>query len=168
MNRLNVFIGKPGSGKTSIIKKLFPNKTAVDVYPFVIALHDGVEVTDQAALEGYDAMYKHLLELDEQEVILELGTNHPELNVSEVKKLTKTYFVSVFLLEADKDTCRSRVHSRGLEMWSEKGLERRLERDFPNSYISLLEENEIHYHVIDTNVEFSKTTSEVVSIINNQ
>ena len=161
--KLVVFVGKPGSGKSTLIQRVFPDKKAVDVFPFVIALHNGDQVTDEAAVRGYQEMYKHVAELSDDVVILELGTNHPELNVRELVALSRDTEVSIFLLDADKDVCRERVHARSLELWSDDGLERRLARDFPNTHLKLLEDSGLTYYVIDANKSIEQVEQAIIS-----
>ena len=58
--KLLVFIGKPGSGKTTLIQKIFPDQKIVDVLPFVLAYKVGGILPEEKTIEGYRDMYKYL------------------------------------------------------------------------------------------------------------
>ena len=146
--KLIVFIGKPGSGKTTLIKKVYPGCHIVDVLPFVLAYEIDGALPEDRNLDGYKDMYKHLMELDKEKIILELGTNHPEYNVEQLKSLQEKYQVIILLCEASIETCRQRINSREREMDPET-VERRLQRDFPNLYLQLLKGTSLPYVVVD-------------------
>jgi dephospho-CoA kinase len=160
-NKLLVFTGKPGVGKTTLISAAFPDKKVIDVRPFVIAYRVNNIVPEEKTIDGYKDMYKHLADLNDPLLILELGTNHPELNISELKKLSNTRDIHLFLCNADTNTCRERMiqRNRGDNM---EAMERRLKKDFPNSHLSLLENSQLRHTILNMEQELDENTSIVL------
>jgi predicted kinase len=148
MKKLLVFIGKPGVGKTTLINKVFPKQKIVDDMPFVFAYKVNGKVPEEKTLQGYEDMYRHLKEVNDDFVILELGTNHAEFNIKELKKLSQQFEIKVYLCTASTETCRARIkiRARGDDM---EAMERRLQRDFPDEHIRQLKSVGISYIVLD-------------------
>jgi len=163
-NKLVVFAGKPGAGKTTIINKIFPDKKIVDVLTFIEVFRVGKIVPEEKTIIAYQNMYKYLAELDEPEMILEIGTNHPELNIDELSKLNDKYDVIVFLCDADKETCYLRAVERGMRH-SKDAFEERMKRDFPNTFIKLLSQTQITYKLVDMCCSMPETEEKFRKII---
>ncbi|MDD5566865.1 MAG: AAA family ATPase [Patescibacteria group bacterium] len=146
--RLLVFIGKPGVGKTTLINKVFPDQKIIDVQPYVWSYKVNGRVPEEKTLIAYQDMYRHLEALNDALVILELGTNHAEFNTKELKKLSQQFEVRVYLCTASVETCRARIkiRARGDDM---EAMERRLQRDFPDEHIKLLESMGMGYITLD-------------------
>ena len=104
---------------------------------------------EEKNIVGYQAMYAHLAQLSESRVILELGTNYPEFNVVQLVGLLLHYEIDLLLCDASIDTCRIRVHERGFRFGGE-GTERRLRRDFPNTFLKELKNSSLRHHLIST------------------
>lgn len=155
--KLFVFAGKPGVGKTTIIGKIFPDKKIVDVLYFIEVFRvDGV-VPEDKTLTAYENMYRQLADIDESEVILEIGTNHPELNISELEKLRDRYDITIFLCDADRETCYARAMERGNMRHDTEAWEERMKRDFPNTFIGPLSATPIVHAVVDTRGTLEET-----------
>ncbi|MDD2656129.1 MAG: AAA family ATPase [Patescibacteria group bacterium] len=153
-NNLFVFVGKPGVGKSTLIKNIFPNDFVVDVLPFVLAYGNGNSsaVPEEKTILGYQDMYEKMRETylkDKGQIILELGTSHTGYNLQELNKINDDYRVTIFLCVAPNEVCKERALKRSRDMDVVK-LEARLERDFPDSYLNILENLKIDYYLIDT------------------
>lgn len=155
-DKLLVFAGKPGAGKTTIIKKLFPKDLIIDVLPFVKAFRIGKKVPEEKTIIAYQNMYRYLASIKKPKIILEIGTNHPELNISELKKLQNNYNIKIFLCDASRKNCYQRALQRGMRH-STQAFERRMKRDFPNIFIDLLDQYSIPYEIVDMNKSLEET-----------
>ena len=166
---LIVFIGKPGVGKSTIIQRVFPKTTCVDVMPFVKKYEiDGI-VPEEKTILGYQEMYQSLssqFEREDQFLILELGTNHPELNIQELVKISEKASLCVFLCIASIDVCRTRSRERG-RAFDMDALERRLQRSFPESHLALLKDSSINYRRLDMELPLEDNVEIVNSVLNN-
>lgn len=154
--RLFVFFGKPGVGKTTLIQAALPTYRRVDVRPFVRAYGVSGVMPEEKTLIGYQDMYRYLGGLNEQVVVLELGTNHPEFNVQQLVQLQPKRDIHLFLCTASVETCRQRMRGRIFRDDAE-AMERRLQRDFPNAYLQLLRQTSLHYHLIDLEQPLEQT-----------
>jgi broad-specificity NMP kinase len=149
-NRLLVLAGKPGVGKSSIIKKIGAGWTVIDVWHFLVPLIESGEVPpEEKNIIAYTSLYEYLTALDTPRVILELGTNYPELNASSLVELSTRYEIDILLCHTSIDICRERLQGRGYRTQGE-GIERRLQRDFPNTFLEHLRDTGLRHHLIDT------------------
>lgn len=146
--KLVVFFGKPGAGKTTLISETFPDVRVVDVKPFVVAYKKNDVLPEARTLDGYKDMYKVLAEMEDDLIIVELGTNHEAYNIEQLQGLASERQLFVFLCTASVETLRQRIQSRD-ETIDPEALERRLRRDFPGEYIKLFEEAGIQYVFLD-------------------
>jgi hypothetical protein len=108
-NKLFVFAGKPGVGKTTVIKSLFPDEKIIDILPFVMQFQIDGDVPEEKTFLGYQAMYQHIAQHGDDLNVVEIGTNYPVLNISELQKLNQKYQVKIFLCDAAKETLRARA-----------------------------------------------------------
>ncbi len=154
--RLYIFAGKPGAGKSTIIKNIFPNKTCVDVLPFVEQFRVDGKVPEEKTETAYRNMYRHLKTAEDRLIILEIGTNHPELNISEIEKLQNIYTPTMFLCDASRDICYQRAMERGMRHHTE-AWETRMKRDFPNTFTKLLKQTSIPWHVVNMEGSLAET-----------
>jgi len=154
--KLFVFLGKPGVGKTTLIQAALPTCRRVDVRPFVRSYEIGGVVPEEKTLAGYQDMYRYVGGLNEPVVVLELGTNHPEFNVQQLLQLQQKRDIHLFLCTASVETCRQRMNGRNFQDDAE-AMERRLLRDFPNTYLQLLHQTSLHYHLIDLEQPLEET-----------
>lgn len=148
MKQLLVFMGKPGAGKTTLINELFPGHTIIDVRPYVTKyMVDGV-LPEEKTLQGYHDMYADFGTQQEETVILELGTNHAELNTAKLGTLATECDLRVFICTASVETLRNRVIGRPLydDM---AAMERHFARDFPNSHLPFFKKVGIEPYFLD-------------------
>ncbi|HYC34442.1 MAG TPA: GTPase [Candidatus Paceibacterota bacterium] len=152
MSSLLVFIGKPAVGKSTLISVALSTHVHVDVMPFVTKYENkpGNSVSHEHTLLGYNDMYKHLdKELkSSRPIVLELGTNHSDLNVTHLKHLSLKHEVTIFLCTASIETSRKRAIERNNNM-NQKALEERLSRDFPNSHTPLFANASLDFIILD-------------------
>ncbi|MDD5342108.1 MAG: AAA family ATPase [Patescibacteria group bacterium] len=163
MKKLLVFIGKPGVGKTTLINKVFPDQKIIDVQPYVWSYKVNGRVPEEKTLNAYQDMYRHLESLNDALVILELGTNHAEFNIKELKKLSQQFEVRVYLCTASVETCRARIkiRARGDDM---EAMERRLQRDFPDEHIKQLKSAGLEYITLDMESPLSEIQQQLVNV----
>lgn len=154
--KLFVFAGRPGVGKTTIIKELFSKETIVDVWPFVEVWRVEGKVLEEKTIVAYQNMYYYLIGIKKPRVILEIGTNHPELNISELEKLQNDYEIKIFLCHASKESCYQRALQRGMRH-DTQAFKLRMKRDFPNTFIKLLKQTSLSYEVVDMNKPLEDT-----------
>lgn len=151
--RLIVFAGKPGAGKSSIIKKISNGYRVVDVWDFHRPnLGSGGVPPKGKNILGYQAMYQHLATLHEPRIILELGTSNSDLNVRELSTLLPTYEIDILLCVASENTCLLRLKERGFLFDPETvpGRKEQMAKDFPNTFISELKQSPLRHHIIST------------------
>ncbi len=159
--KLFVFAGRPGAGKTTIIKKLFFEEIIVDVLPFVEVFRVEGKVIEEKTIVAYQNMYGYLVGLKKPKVILEIGTNHPELNISELEKLQNDYEIKIFLCEASEESCYQRAIQRGMRH-DPQAFETRMKRDFPNIFIKLLKQTSLSYEVVG----MDKSLEDTIALFN--
>ena len=147
-NKLFVFVGKPGVGKTTLINKVFSSAKLIDVMPYVKAYEVDGKVPEEKTLDGYRDMYDVIDNLDDEIVILELGTNHEKFNIKKLERLLSKFEISIFICNASIDTCRNRVKNRKRE-FDNQALEKRLQKNFPNIYLRALKNSKLKYEVLD-------------------
>ncbi|MFZ6035744.1 MAG: hypothetical protein ACOYUK_01240 [Patescibacteria group bacterium] len=147
MKQLLVFMGKPGAGKTTLIHELFPGQMIFDVADFIAAYRTGTTWPEHKTLQGYEDMYMALEHMQDV-VILELGTNHAEYNINQLRQIRQHADVRVFVCTASVDTLRQRVLRRpGFR--DMESIERRFAWDFPNSHLPLFTQAGIEPYFLD-------------------
>lgn len=162
-NKLVVFIGKPGVGKTTLIKKIILNYKFIDVFPFIRSFEVNGVVPEEKTLTAYEKMYQYIDRTKNENIVLEIGTNHPELNVTNLEKLQKQYNVYLFLCQASNEICRQRANQRGIE-FNIDALNRRLARDFPKSHLDFIKKTNLSYTILNMEEPIEKN----INIINQQ
>lgn len=159
--KLIVFFGKPGVGKSTLIKHLFSGAQVIDVMPFVKKYKKKEKVPEAQTIHAYNDMYAKISEMEHKgDLILELGTNHPELNIKKLSKLKEKFYLKTFLCDAPKHVCRERALKRERD-FDKKALELRLERDFPSSHIKLLEREKINYRILNMETPLKDIIKEI-------
>jgi tRNA uridine 5-carbamoylmethylation protein Kti12 len=151
MKKIIVLIGYPGSGKTTLAGE-FINKhnqyVLHDVYQYIKQYKnaDGGLEDESMAKKAYEDMYSALERID-QDVILELGTNYPEINADRLKDISNNAKVSVCLCLLSVEECYLRVKGRG-RPFAEDALKRRLGKAFPDEHEKCFEKNNLKYHYL--------------------
>lgn len=146
--KLLVFIGKIGAGKTTLINETFENIPIVDVKPFVRAYWEKDTVPEDKTLQAYKDMYQRVESMNYETIVLELGTNHASFNIKQLNAIRATYIVHLFLCIASVETLRERLKERSDDI-PEDARERRLNIDFPNTHIPLIEAVGLSYTILD-------------------
>lgn len=157
-SKIFVFIGKPGCGKTTLISHVFSKGEIIDVLPFVKAFEKNGIVPERKTRLAYHKMYDSIKQIKKFPLIIEIGTNHAELNIKELAKLRNNYKLEIFLCDAKIDVCRERAIKRGRN-FDKLALERRLRRNFPKTHIDILKKENITYHMVDMEREIDKNIS---------
>lgn len=148
--KLIVFFGKPGAGKSTIIRETFAQERIVDVKDYVLRYRAGDDVPEEKTIDGYRDMYRFVISLKDPVVVLELGTNHPVYNVEQLKALGASRVVVIFLCTASVDTLDERLRNRSARFIGDLArIRERLQRPFPNELIPLLELAGLSYTVLD-------------------
>ncbi len=146
--KLLVFIGKIGAGKSTLIKEAFADVEVIDVQPFVRAYWEGDTVPEEKTLLAYKDMYKRLRSMNDNTIVVELGTNHASFNIQELKIFNADCALHLFLCIASVETLRQRLMERNDDM-PEEARERRLKIDFPSTHLTLIEDAGLPYTILD-------------------
>lgn len=166
MARLIVFIGKPGVGKTTLIESVFSDSAKIDVMHFVKKYEQNGIVSEEKTILGYQEMYKHLEQLkSNQDIVLELGTNHAGLNIKKLLSLSQSFSILIFLCVAPIDVCRDRAINRD-RYFQQDALEKRLLRNFPESHKELLNHRELQSIELNTSQNIPSNISKIKSCLN--
>lgn len=151
MKKIIVLIGYPGSGKTTLAGAFIQKHNQYvlhDVYQYIKQYKnvDGGLEDESMAKRAYEDMYS-ALEKNNQNVILELGTNYPEINADRLKDISNNANVSICICLLSVEECYLRVKVRG-RPFAEESLKRRLERVFPAEHEKYFEKNNLKYHYL--------------------
>lgn len=163
MKKLLVFIGKPGVGKSTLIKNAFPKHIPVDVLTFIYEFRnpDGSTQEDKLII-SYQKMYEHLNSIKDDFILLEIGTGFPEFNTSTLKSIEKEYNLTIYLCTASEATHWERANLRGMRH-STEAFKLRMQRDFPGEHKLLLDKLLLNYSILDMEQPLDK----LVKILHN-
>lgn len=147
MRKLYVFIGKPGCGKTTILKSL-----GVKYYDVLHHIkryfnHDG-RMDEANTIKAYQDLFKELREVQEEKVFLELGTNHAEFVMKNLQELSSSagYSVLLFFCLLSNQECLTR-NKIGNNPMPEDALMRRIARIFPEEHLQFIQD--MKYYELD-------------------
>lgn len=132
-----VFTGRPGAGKTVLSvawRKRHPEYAAFDVGSFIrrfAGLQTGA-VDEKKTIIGYRRFYQFLRRHIRRNTIIEIGTNHPDVNLKELGRLRRySHLWLIFLLRSTAACLRNKQRQRGAP-FSPSQLRRRMKRTFPS------------------------------------
>jgi adenylate kinase family enzyme len=169
MNKVIVLIGYPAAGKTTLANAFIekhPEFNLHDVYQYIKEYKrpDGTLISEEYTIMAYTDMYRDLDSL-EGNAILELGTNHHDFNVQNLKKLEKNNRLFVLLCLLSQDECINREAKRERVIEKEAML-KKFERNFPEVYEKALEKIDISYHYLQMGQVITNQIKTVEEIIN--
>lgn len=145
--KLFVFIGKPGVGKTTLIKHAFSDQKFFDVKPYIVPHVKNDKWPEDKTLACYRQMYRDI-EKTNEDIVLEIGTNHAEFNINHLAKLQSKFEIIVVLCDLTNEETRKR-HLQRDKNYDMESFERRIKRDFPGLHIILLQKTDLPYFVIN-------------------
>ncbi|MFA6392041.1 MAG: hypothetical protein WCW66_04830 [Patescibacteria group bacterium] len=170
MKKIIVLIGYPGAGKTTFANafmKKYPNFKLHDVYEYIKKYKDesGKLRDESLAIKAYEEMYADLGKLN-QDVILELGTNHHDFNAEQLKKIDNTVDLNIFLCLLSKEECLLREEKRD-RVIDKEALMKKFERNFPEVHEVALEKIGLDYHYLQMGQPVEEQIQFVEGIIGN-
>lgn len=153
---LIVLCGLIGCGKTTLIYKIIesnPNFISADVYSYISKYKDlNGHVDPIYSLKAYNELYEDVSLLNE-DLILELGTNRPELNLNNINNLKNKYNIVLVFCLLEKEICIQRVLDRAdnnkKRIISREDLEEKMKRVFPDVHTKLANELNLKYILMD-------------------
>ena len=149
MRKLYVFIGKPGCGKTTVLKHL--GVKYHDVLSHIKKYFDASGRMDEAnTIKSYQELFTELKGLSSENIFLELGTNHAEFVMKNIQELgiDTTFFFC--LLNNEECLRRNRI---GNNPMLEEPLMRRIARVFPDEHLKHISGMKYYELDMDKNVE---------------
>ncbi|MFA6410834.1 MAG: AAA family ATPase [Candidatus Buchananbacteria bacterium] len=158
MARLVVLCGMPACGKSTLIEKFIEANSDfefVDIFDYIKKYKDKTgHVDPKNSLQAYQEMYSDIKKKDKN-IILELGTNHSELNLTSLADLINKYSVRIIFCSIDKKICIDRIIQRALvdnkRIIHPQDLEEKFKRIFPQNHIELADRLNIDYFEMDMN-----------------
>jgi len=148
MRKLYVFIGKPGCGKTTVLKHL--GVKYHDVLSHIKKYFDASGRMDEAnTIKSYQELFTELKGLSSENIFLELGTNHAEFVMKNIQELgiDTTFFFC--LLNNEECLRRNRI---GNNPMLEEPLMRRIARVFPDEHLKHISGMKYYELDMDKNV----------------
>jgi len=152
--KIYVFIGKPGVGKTTLIKKVLPNIKYIDVKSYIVPHVINDKWPEEKTLDCYKKMYEDINQVNE-DLILEIGTNHAEFNVSQLERLQKMFQVVVILCILSIEENRKRYIERD-EVFDLPAFEKRLKKKFPELHLPLIVKSKLPYFLLEMGPPFEE------------
>jgi adenylate kinase family enzyme len=151
MNNTIVLIGYPAAGKTTFAKAFIakhPDYKLHDVYEYIKKYKDenGRLIDDSLAMKAYEEMYADLKRLN-QNIILELGTNHHDFNADRLKEIGSHSRLTIFLCLLSKEECLAREEKRD-RLIDKAALLEKFERNFPEVHETALDNIGLTYHYL--------------------
>lgn len=131
---LYVFIGKPGCGKTTILKHL--GVKYHDVLYHIKKYFDASGRMDEAnTIKAYQELFAELKGLSNEKIFLELGTNHAEFVMKNIHELG--FETTIFFCLLNNEECLRR-NKIGNNPMPEEPLMRRIIRVFPDEHLKYI------------------------------
>ena len=155
MNKLIVLIGRPGCGKSTLVKEFLKENlgyTDIDVWTYIKVLQTEEGVPEDKIFDRYKLMYDEI-ELLNQDIILEIGTNFFEFNINRLHQLSNTRNVYPVFCLLDTNICRERCLERkkrnSRQHKNMEALEIRLKKVFPDNHQKLADKLGLEYYELD-------------------
>ncbi|MFH1275516.1 MAG: hypothetical protein ABIH82_00230 [Candidatus Woesearchaeota archaeon] len=159
MKKLYVFMGKPGCGKTTILKSL--GVKYYDVLYHIKRYFDENGRMDEAnTIKAYHDLFKELKGLNEEKVFLELGTNHTEFVMKNLQELQVETTIFFCLLNNEECLRRNKI---GNNPMPEDALMRRIARVFPDDHLQFI--SEMKYYNLDMGKSIEENLLAIKNII---
>ncbi|MFA6272588.1 MAG: AAA family ATPase [Patescibacteria group bacterium] len=151
MNNIIVLIGYPGAGKTTFATAFIakhPDYRLHDVYEYIKKYKrpDGTLISEKYTITAYTDMYQDLKNR-EGNIILELGTNHHDFNTEQLKMITDSANLNIFLCLLSKEECLAREEKRE-RVIDKEALLKKFERNFPEVHETALDGIGLDYHYL--------------------
>jgi len=140
MKKLFCFTGKPGCGKTTLLTQLRIKHYDVLKHIKKYLDENGKLIDESFTIKAYKDLFEELKTVEDKPIFLELGTNHHEF----VMKNLKEFDTTIFFCLLDKNTCFSRQKQRGRKISTEQ-LMRRLDIVFPDNHLEHISELKYEY-----------------------
>jgi len=174
MKKILVFVGRPGAGKSFLINKFldkYPYFESVDVFHYIKLIKEKMgNVPEELTIGAYEQMYQDF-NFMEKDIILELGTNHPEFNLKKLAGLTRSHQVTLLLCLLDIEVCRNRCLARGQNdsalIFVGQSLEIRLNRIFPDLHKKFADSFNLKYHEIEMSLPIKERLDLIDGILCN-
>lgn len=154
--KLYIFAGKPGSGKTTILKKLFPRARYVDILHFYNKVHVRGKILEKHTRKAYESLYASIDRMEDKVVVVEIGAKHPALSVRQIDRLQKRYDVRLFLCDASRTVCYERALERGMRH-TPRQWAMRMRVNFPAVFLKRIARTAIPHHVVDMEQSLART-----------
>lgn len=156
MNHLIVLCGPVGSGKSTLAKaflKQKPDFLFVDIFNFIKKYKDdNGHIEPAQSLEAHRDLYRHLQFIN-QNVLLEIGTNRPELNSNSIAALGVRFDINVLFCLLNAEICIKRVMDRAAESnqrkISKRNLEEKFKRVFPDNHVKIARSLKLSHDSLD-------------------
>jgi AAA+ ATPase superfamily predicted ATPase len=164
MNNLFVFLGPIACGKTTLINEFIsknPDFIFLDVYKYIQKYKDQSDhVETDKTLLSYKEIYHEIYKNQDKNIVLELGTNWIDLNLQNIKKLSKKFKVKIFFCILDEKICYQRALKRAKEnvtrKINKKDLSDKFKKIFPDNHLKLAVELNLSYYILNMNLPTDK------------
>lgn len=149
---LIVIIGRPGSGKSTLIKRWQPKRHGYrlhDVYPHMrrVAWIGQGRMDQTKTLEGYKALYVALAQ-ERSQSILELSINHPAFNLAQLARFSHRFTIKLFFLLRNTKQCFAYKKKQRGTTFDSKQLKTRMRWPFPGVHERLAKRFDLQHQRI--------------------
>ncbi len=159
MNKLYVFIGKPGCGKTTILKRL--GIRYYDILSHIKRYFDKNGRMDEAnTIKAYQDLFAELKGLSEEKIFLELGTNHAQFVMENLRNLGFETTLFFCLLNNEECLRRNRI---GNNPMPEEPLMKRIARVFPDEHLKYI--SGMRYYEVDMGKSVEENCSFIAQLV---
>ncbi|MFA5021837.1 MAG: AAA family ATPase [Patescibacteria group bacterium] len=172
MDKLIVLCGHPACGKTTLIQSfltLRPDFIFVDIFDYIKKIKDESGHVDKAkSFLAYQQMYSDLASKT-GDTILELGTNHAELNFANLAKLNDRYQINIIFCLLAPEICIDRIMHRAQtdqkRIMHRQDIEEKFKRPFPDLHIKLADELQVSYSKLDMSLPLKEQLAVILDLL---